>query len=354
MGDGIHIGDRGNAANAQRLVQAEAFIGQSWRIFGEKNVLDGKTWETIILEDFAELIVKDRLGFHVLDYSDSIFPDRFVDLFLFVERDRQSDVSFKRIAVRQPKRLSIFDDRFLHQSLMPSQIGKHRLSFDCCVTAEFDCCENMLLGFLKILDGGIGSQNLRRFQLSTVTGKVYLYDKVGTITRGVLTFDNPNVADPTLDIAVTFRINQPRLEQTSASRGRDVIDLNLTVSGKASEPLIQPQPPYTQQDVVSLMVANTTWGGGDTTTAKDPLADRLRFAATNVLFSEVQRVAARKLGIETLEISSNADPKMTQVLVGHSFSPHLYLYGSSPLDVGAGRRARQGLGSAEAARAATG
>ncbi len=170
-----------------------------------------------------------------------------------------------------------------------------------------------------------------------IRGKVYLYDKVGTITRGVLTFDNPNVPDPTLDIAVTFRINQPRLEQASAGRGRDVIDLNLTVSGKASEPLIQPQPPYNQQDVVSLMVANTTYGSGDTTTARDPWADRLRFAATNVLFSEVQRLAARKLGIEIVEISSSADPKMTQVLVGHSFSPHLYLYGSSPLDVGAGQ-----------------
>lgn len=170
-----------------------------------------------------------------------------------------------------------------------------------------------------------------------IRGKVYLYDKVGTITRGVLTFDNPNVPDPTLDIDVTFRINQPRLEQAAAGRGRDVIDLNLNVRGKASEPLIQPQPPYTQQDVVSLMVANTTWGGGDTTTARDPWADRLRFAATNVLFSEVQRLAARKLGVETFEISSSADPKMTQVLVGHSFSPHLYLYGSSPLDVGAGQ-----------------
>ncbi len=170
-----------------------------------------------------------------------------------------------------------------------------------------------------------------------IRGKVYLYDKVGNITRGILTFDNPSVPDPSLDIDVTFRINQPRLEQASTSRGGDVIDLSMHVGGKASEPLIQPQPPYSQQDVVSLMLTNTTWGGGDTTVAKDPLADRLKFAATGLLFSEVQRLAARKLGLETLEISSGADPKMTQVTVGKSLSPHLYLYGSSRLDVGAGQ-----------------
>jgi len=170
-----------------------------------------------------------------------------------------------------------------------------------------------------------------------IRGKVYLYDKVGSITRGVLTFDNPNVPDPSLDIDVTFRINQPRLEQTSASRGRDVIDLEMHVGGRASEPLIEPQPPYTQQDVLLLLMANTTLAGGDTTVARDPWADRLKFAATGLLFSEVQRLAARRLGLETFEITSGIDPKMTEVTVGRYVSPHLYLYGSSPLDVGAGQ-----------------
>jgi autotransporter translocation and assembly factor TamB len=170
-----------------------------------------------------------------------------------------------------------------------------------------------------------------------IRGKVYLYDKAGSITRGVLTFDNPNASDPSLDIDVTFRINQPRLEQTSANQGRDVIDLLLHVGGRASEPLIEPQAPYTQQDVLLLLMANTTLAGGDTTVARDPWADRLRFAATGLLFSEVQRVAARRLGLETLEITSGIDPKMTEVTVGRYVSPHLYLYGSSPLDVGAGQ-----------------
>jgi hypothetical protein len=172
-----------------------------------------------------------------------------------------------------------------------------------------------------------------------IRGKVYLLDKVGQIKRGVLTFDDPTKTDPQLDIDVVFHVPQPRVQTTSQGASGQVVDLNLHIGGRASQPLIQPESPYTEQDVLLLLMANTTLaaGSGDTTATGDPLANRLKFAATGLLFSEVQRVAARKLGLETLEINAGLGTPGTQITVGRYFSPRLYLYGSSPIDIGGGQ-----------------
>jgi autotransporter translocation and assembly factor TamB len=171
-----------------------------------------------------------------------------------------------------------------------------------------------------------------------VRGKVYLFDKVGRIKRGVLTFDDPLKADPRLDIDVGFRIQQPRVQTRTEASPSPVIDLNLHIGGRASEPLIDPEAPYSEQDVLLLLAANmTTLGGGDSLAVSDPLANRLKFAATGLVFSEVQRAAARKLGLETLEINSGGSPFDASITVGRYFSPQLYLYGTSPIDAGAGQ-----------------
>ncbi|HWO58275.1 MAG TPA: translocation/assembly module TamB domain-containing protein [bacterium] len=171
-----------------------------------------------------------------------------------------------------------------------------------------------------------------------VRGKIYLFDKTGRIKRGTLTFDDPLKADPQLDIDVGFRIQQPRVAARTETSSSPVVDLNLHVSGRASEPLIQPEAPYSEQDVLLLLAANTTAvGGGDSLAVSDPLADRLKFAATGLVFSEVQRVAARKLGLETLEINSGDNPFDASITVGRYFTPQLYLYGTSPIDAGAGQ-----------------
>ncbi|HUU44162.1 MAG TPA: translocation/assembly module TamB domain-containing protein, partial [Acidobacteriota bacterium] len=162
-----------------------------------------------------------------------------------------------------------------------------------------------------------------------IRGKVYLLDKVGRISRGELMFDDPTNPDPQLDIDVVFRIQQPRVADAEPGSSRDIIDLELHVAGRASEPLIQPEPPYTEQDALLLLTTNTTLA-----TSADPFADRLRFGATGLLFSELQRVMARKLGLETLEIESGADPADTRITVGMYTTPHLYLYGTSPISAG--------------------
>jgi hypothetical protein len=173
-----------------------------------------------------------------------------------------------------------------------------------------------------------------------IRGQVYLFDKTGRIRRGVLSFNNVGEPNPELDIEVSFRIRRPRIEGTFATENSQVDDLNLHVGGTAAEPIIgllDPETGYTEQDVLLLLTTNTLIGATGDDLARDPWAERLRFAATGLLLSEVQRVAARKLGIETLEITSGGAAENTEVTVGRYFTSSLYLYGTSPIDVGGGQ-----------------
>ncbi len=171
-----------------------------------------------------------------------------------------------------------------------------------------------------------------------IRGRVFLFDKTGRVERGVLTFDDPIKNDPQLDLDVVFRIQQPRIQTRTETSPSPIVDLNLHITGRASEPLIQPEAPYSEQDVLLLLAAGTTsLSGNDSLAVSDPLASRLRFAATGLVFSEVQRAAARKLGLETLEINSGENPFDASVTVGRYFTPQLYLYGTSPIDAGAGQ-----------------
>ena len=171
-----------------------------------------------------------------------------------------------------------------------------------------------------------------------IRGRVYLFDKAGRVKRGVLTFDDPIKNDPQLDLDVVFRIQQPRVQTRTETSPSPIVDLNLHISGRASEPLIQPEAPYSEQDVLLLLAANMTLSsGGDSLGVSDPLANRLRFAATGLVFSEVQRAAARKLGFETLEINSGDNPFDASITLGRYVIPQLYLYGTTPIDAGAGQ-----------------
>lgn len=171
-----------------------------------------------------------------------------------------------------------------------------------------------------------------------IRGRVYLFDKTGRVERGVLTFDDPIKNDPLLDLDVVFRIQQKRVQTGTETSPDPIVDLDLHISGRASEPLIQPEAPYSEQDVLLLLATNMTISSSsDTVAVSDPLANRLRFAATGLVFSEVQRAAARKLGLETLEINSGENPFDASITVGRYVVPQLYLYGTTPIDAGSGQ-----------------
>jgi autotransporter translocation and assembly factor TamB len=165
-----------------------------------------------------------------------------------------------------------------------------------------------------------------------IRGKVYFLDKVGRIQRGTLTFDDPNDPDPKLDIDVRFRIRQPRIAGASPGSSSDVVDLDLHVRGKASEPILEAQPPYTHQDFILLLTTNSTG-----VTSGNPLTNRLRDIGTGLLLSEAERIMADMMGLETLEIEPGSDAGDTQIRAGRSVSPQLFIHASSRINVGAGQ-----------------
>ena len=186
-------------------------------------------------------------------------------------------------------------------------------------------------------------------------GKVYVFDRTGRIERGVLTFDQPGSDDPMLDLEISFRI--PRAGPTAANGSlgqteyaRDV-DLTLLVGGRASEPLIRPAEgsPYSDQDILLLLAANRA-------TSKDSLAsesnlylNRIKFAATGLLASQLERVMERAVGLETISLKPGTSAAETELTVGTYFLRNFYVYGTSAVsfdrgqEVGFEYRFRRGL-----------
>ncbi len=186
-------------------------------------------------------------------------------------------------------------------------------------------------------------------------GKVYVFDRVGRIDQGELTFDRPGSSDPRLDLTLTFRIPSATPEQTNGAGGqteyaRDV-DLTLLVTGYASEPLISSAEgsPYSDQDILLLLAANRATTQGTASGEGDLYFSRIRFAATNLFFSQVEREMARTLGIETVNVRTGATAAETELTVGSYFMRNFYVYGSSRVSLDRGQevgfeyRIRRGL-----------
>jgi len=186
-------------------------------------------------------------------------------------------------------------------------------------------------------------------------GKVYVFDRVGRIEKGELVFDQPESSDPRLDLELTFRIPSVTVEQGTGTNGqaeyaRDV-DLTLLVTGYASEPLISSAEgsSYSDQDILLLLAANRPMTVEPTSDAGDIYLNRIRFAATNLFFSQLEREMARTLGIETISVRTGSNAAETQLTVGSYFLRNFYVYGSSRValdrgqEVGFEYRIRRGL-----------
>ncbi len=185
--------------------------------------------------------------------------------------------------------------------------------------------------------------------------KVYVFDRVGRIERGGLTFDQPGSSDPRLDLEVSFRIpsaaaNQAEGETEQAEYARDV-DLTLLVGGYASEPLISSAEgsPYSEQDILLLLAANRPMNLDSPSEEGKIYLDRIKFAASNLFFSQLEREMARTLGIETISVRPGASTAETELTVGSYFLRNFYVYGSSRVtldrgqEVGFEYRIRRGL-----------
>jgi len=185
--------------------------------------------------------------------------------------------------------------------------------------------------------------------------KVYVFDRTGRIQRGTMTFDQPGSDDPELDLEILFRI--PRAGPVGADNATNQaeyaqdMDLTLLVGGRASEPLIRSAEgsPYSDQDILLLLAANRPAAPGGSTSESDLYLDRIKFAATGLFFSQLERAMARAIGLETLSVETGATTAETELTVGTYFLRNFYVYGSSTVgfdrgqEIGFEYRFRRGL-----------
>ena|GEM_PF-3559386 len=173
--------------------------------------------------------------------------------------------------------------------------------------------------------------------------KVYVFDRVGRIERGELVFDQPGSSDPRLDLEISFRIPRAGAAGTNgntdgAEYARDV-DLTLLVGGRASEPLIRAAEgsPYSDQDILLLLAANRPAALDTLASVSDIYLNRIKFAATDLLFSQLERVMARAIGLETLSLQRGSTTAETELTVGTYFLRSFYVYGTSPVALDRGQ-----------------
>jgi len=172
--------------------------------------------------------------------------------------------------------------------------------------------------------------------------KVYVFDRVGRVEKGELVFDEPGSSDPRLDLELSFRI--PSAKAGGANGGEESeyardVDLTLLVSGRASEPLIRAAQgsPYSDQDILLLLAANRPAVMDTVTSESNIYLDRIQFAATGLLFSQLERMMARAIGLETISLETGSSAAETELTVGTYFLRNFYIYGTSPVALDRGQ-----------------
>lgn len=169
--------------------------------------------------------------------------------------------------------------------------------------------------------------------LETIRGKYALLGNSFDIERGVVTYDNIAEPNPKLDISAVTKIRAPR-DSAQVIRSPD-IELRILISGTLQQPEVKPDPAsaYTEQDIVFLLATGRASPDSAFAGAGGGFAQRLSIGGLSLATQAMQRAAARQLGVETIELSPEANGSFFQsrLTVGKYALPGLYVYGSSPL-----------------------
>lgn len=173
--------------------------------------------------------------------------------------------------------------------------------------------------------------------LEVIRGKYHLLARTFRIEQGRIVYDNIAQPNPKLDILVSTRIRQPRTSASGLASQPADIDLRLKVTGTLRQPIVQPTEgsPYSDQDVLLLLVTNSRFVSGDSalTVGASGLSNRLRLGGINLASAMLGNYAARQLGLEILELTpveeGHFDLRATELTVGKYTLPNLYLYGRS-------------------------
>ncbi|MGE5693397.1 MAG: translocation/assembly module TamB domain-containing protein, partial [Candidatus Zixiibacteriota bacterium] len=168
--------------------------------------------------------------------------------------------------------------------------------------------------------------------LETIRGKYSLLGNSFKIERGVITYDDIAEANPKLDIAAVAKVRQPR--QDGAERAPDT-ELRILIAGTLKQPEVKPDPssPYSEQDIVFILASGNANPDSLFSATGGGFSKRLSVGGLSLATQSLQRAAARRLGVETIEFAPEGNGNLleSRLTVGKYALPGLYIYGSSPL-----------------------
>lgn len=170
--------------------------------------------------------------------------------------------------------------------------------------------------------------------LETIRGKYYLLGNPFQIERGAITYDDIAEANPKLDIAAVTKLRTPDTTTSGFRSGlrSSEIELRILIGGTLQRPEVKPDPssPYSEQDIVFLLASGRS---ANPDSALGGLSQRLTIGGLSLATQAFQRAAARRLGVETIELLPEGNGSLlgSRLTLGKYALPGLYIYGSSPL-----------------------
>lgn len=182
----------------------------------------------------------------------------------------------------------------------------------------------------------IGSMQILR-------GKGFWADRTFRIEPGgLISYEDIEYPDPRLDILASTRIRGATLNQFGEMETTN-LDLRVRVTGTLDEPIINAAEgsQFSTEDILPLIFLNFYQGDSSGVGTGERFGDRLTAGVSGYLSSQVGRIGARTLGVETFEIDpvygDKFDPLGTRLTLGFYTHPNLYVYGRSTISGEAGQ-----------------
>jgi autotransporter translocation and assembly factor TamB len=180
--------------------------------------------------------------------------------------------------------------------------------------------------------------------LEVIRGKYYLFDRTFRLEPGgQIIYDNIEEPNPRLDLQMTTRIRTPRGYSDFATESSYTIDLTLYVTGTLENPIISAggDEIVSNEDLLPLLFADFNPNQEGQSGANPALAERITIGGVGLLASQVSKIGARQLGLETFEITPERggefDPLETRLTIGAYTLPNLYVFGTSSLSFNGGQ-----------------
>jgi autotransporter translocation and assembly factor TamB len=148
--------------------------------------------------------------------------------------------------------------------------------------------------------------------VETVRGFASFYSGKFTVERGRVTFTGSSEINPALDVIVTRAVSDY------------VVSINVSGRAKAPQLNLSSTPDLPQADIVTLLVVGKT-SDRLTEAERSGLSSRAQQIVGNVAAGELERLLAKPLGFDTLDIQTGDKLGNSKVSVGRYITQDIFL-----------------------------